>query len=97
MDGYGRQNGIHDEIDGAEFLSTAIRGSLQVIELANIDSANTNDLGAGSNGCHFFSNALGLLDIAADDAGIGAEVNQSTNLGTANSAGSTGAENDFVI
>lgn len=96
-DRYGKQNGIHDEVDGAELLSTAFSGSLQVIEFANIDSTDTDDLGAWSNSCHLSSDALGLLDVAADDAGIGAEVNQSTNLGTADCASSAGAEDDFVI
>ena len=87
---------IHDKIDRAKFLSTSISSPFQALELANIHSANPNHLGPGADCCHLERSALGFLYIAANDASIGAQVNQGAHLGTTNGACAACAKDDLV-
>jgi hypothetical protein len=87
---------IHDIVDATELLDTALGGALQVVEVSNINGANANDLGPRAACGNILSDALCLLDIATDDTRICSEVNQSANLGTADCASTTCAEDDLV-
>lgn len=88
---------IHNKVNRTKLLNTALGGSLKIIEFTNIDCANADYFGARSDGGHVSGSGFSLFNIATDDAGICAEVNQSAYLGAADSTGATSAENDLVI
>ena len=93
----GRDRYVHHVVDCAKFFDAAIRGPLQVIELANIHGSDTNHFGAWAHCCDILGDSLGLLDIATDDASISAEVHQGADLSTANGTCTTCAEDYLVI
>jgi hypothetical protein len=64
----------HDEIDPSELLDTALNCLLQILELAHVHGTNPNHLGTGSGCRYVLGNALGLLYITANDAGVGTQV-----------------------
>lgn len=88
--------GLHHIVDSTKLLDATLHGSLQVVELSNIDGTDANDLGAGTRGGNVLSHCLGLLYVATDDARVGSEVNQGTNLSTADCASTACAEDDLV-
>ena len=63
---------------------------------ADVDVADAEDAGAGADFGNLFGGGLGLFDAAADDAGVGAEVDHGPGLGAADGARSAGDEEDPV-
>lgn len=92
-----QQKNIHNKINRTKLLDTALSGSLEIIEFANVDCANADHFSTRSDGSHVSGGGFSLFDIATDDAGISTEMDQSTNLGTADGASATSAEDDLVI
>ncbi len=60
----------------------------------HINTAEAEHAGARTGGGNVLGDALGLLDVAADDAGVGAEVDEGAGLGAADGAGAAGDEED---
>jgi len=77
-------------------LRALVRCVLQALRIPHVDSAEAEDFGALSGGRYVFSHAFCFLDIAADDAGVGAEVDEGADLGAADGPGAASAEDDFV-
>lgn len=65
--------------------------------LSNVDSSNADNLGTWPNLGDFPSNPLSLLDVAADNAGIGTEVDDGFCLSTADIASTTSHKNYSVL
>lgn len=87
---------VHDKINGAKLLCTTLDSFFQAVEFAHVHSTNANDLGTLSGCGNVLGHALRLLDIATDDAGIGAEIHHRPDLRAANGACAAGAEDDLV-
>jgi hypothetical protein len=66
--------GVHDKINTSKLLDTALDCLLQVVELAHVHRANADNLGTRPGSRNVLSDTLGLLYIATDDAGVGAEM-----------------------
>jgi len=64
--------------------------------IPHIDAADAEHAGAVPDLCDLLGRGLGLLDAAADDAGVGAEVHQGPGLGAANGTGAASDEQDPV-
>lgn len=64
--------------------------------LSDIDVADANDLGATSNLGDLFGSSLGLCRVAADDAGVGTEMDERPGLSTADIA-STASDKDNPV
>ena len=62
----------------------------------HIDIADADHTGAAPDLCNLLGRGLGLLDAAADDAGIGSEMDERTGLRAANRSRSAGDEQDAV-
>jgi hypothetical protein len=65
---------VHDKINASKLFDTALDCLLQVVELAHVHRANADNLGTGPGSRNVLSDTLGLLYIATDDAGVGAEM-----------------------
>lgn len=65
--------------------------------LAHIAAANANDLGARTDLGNVFGGSFGLLDVSANDAGVGAEADQCAGLHAADGASTAGHEDDAVV
>ena len=87
---------LHDKVDAAELLRRPVGSSLQVLRLPHVDAAQGEHLRASAAGGDVGSGKLGLLDVAADDGGVGPEMHQSADLSAANGAGTSGTEDDLV-
>lgn len=74
---------VHDKINTTQLLHATINSSLQTIKTAHIRRANTDDFSARSRGRDTRGHLFGLFDVAADDACVGAEVDESADLGAA--------------
>lgn len=61
---------------------------------AHINTAEPQHAGARAGGGDVLGDALSLLDVAADDAGVGAQVDEGAGLGAADGAGAAGDEED---
>lgn len=64
--------------------------------IPHIDAADAEHAGAVPHLCDLLGRGLGLLDAAADDAGVGAEVHQGPGLGAANGSSAASDEQDPV-
>ena len=87
---------LHQEINTPEFIDAAVDGLLKGVDAADVDAAHANDFGAGAGGGDVFGDGGCFLFIAADDAGVGAEVDEGADLGGADAAVAAGAEDHFV-
>lgn len=86
----------HDKINRPKLFCTSIRCSLQALWIPHVDVSETKHLCARSRRRNVGSDALRLLDLATDDAGICAEVDEGADLGAANCACAASAKDDFV-
>lgn len=87
---------LHDEVDAAELLRGLVGGGLQILRLPHVNASQGEHLRAGAAGSDIGSGILCLLDVAADDGGVGPEMHQSADLSAANGAGTSGTEDDLV-
>lgn len=87
---------VHDKINTAKLLDTALSRIFQTVEFPNIHSADADDLGTRSNRGNLLCSTLSLLYITTNDTGIGTEVNQRADLGTANGASAACTEDHLV-
>jgi hypothetical protein len=62
----------------------------------HINIADAEHTGAAPDLCNLLGGGLGLLYVAADDAGIGSEMDERAGLSTANCPGSARDEQDAV-
>jgi hypothetical protein len=88
---------VHEEINGPKLFDTRIDGLLQTLWTADVDGANAEDFRTRARGHDVFGHAFRLFHVAADYAGICAQVDHGADLGTADGAVSAGAEDDFVV
>lgn len=86
----------HDKINATQLLCTTIRGILQVLSFAHIYGADADDFCAWTHGRDILGSGFGLFDVAANNAGVCSEMNQSADLATTDSASTAGAEDDLV-
>lgn len=86
----------HYEVDGAQFLDTALDGILDTLDLAHIHGPDANDLRTLSGRGDIARGRLGLFNIPTDNTGVGAQVNHGAYLGAADGACATGTEDDLV-
>lgn len=92
----GRGRDSHDEVEAPELLDASAHRCFEARHLAHVDGADAEDFRARSRRGDVAGHAFGLVDVAADDAGGGAEVNHCSDLGAADCACAAGAEDDFV-
>jgi hypothetical protein len=78
-------------------LDAALGGALQAVYVPDIYCADADYFGAFAGrlnvGCHWFR----LLNVAANDAGVGTQMHKGSNLGAADGTCSTGTEDYFVF
>ncbi len=91
------QDHSHAEINASELLHTHFHRLVQTLRTSDVDRANAQHLGAGASRHERPGHGLGLLDVATDDAGVGAEVDQGSDLGAADGAVAAGAEDHLVF
>ena len=87
---------IHQEIHAPKLLHAGIHRLLQTLKTPHVHTAQPKYLRSLSRGRDVLRNAVGLLDVPSDDAGVGAEVDEGADLGGADAAVAAGAEDDFV-
>ena len=88
---------IHNIVDAPQLLDTAAGGIIEALYLSHIHGSDADHLGSRAGGRNVFGNLLGLLDIAADDACVGAEVDESADLRAAYRASAAGAKDYFIL
>ena len=86
----------HEEVNGAELLDAGVDRFLQALWAADVHGADADHFGPFPRRHDVLRHALGLGDVAADDAGVGAEVDHGADLGAADGAVAASAEDDFV-
>ena len=64
-------NNSHEEINASQLFDTCVHSFLDALHAPDIDGAEAEDFRAFSRGGYVFGHAFGLLDVAANDAGIG--------------------------
>jgi hypothetical protein len=87
----------HHKVYPSQLLCTSCGSFVQALRLPNVHGPETNNFRSWSRSGNILGHCLCFLNIAAYDAGIGAEVNESAHLGAADRAGAAGAEDDFVV
>ena len=80
-EGGGGMVDVHHVVDAAEVMDAALDGLLEAFDLADVDVAEAEDFGAGACGRDRGGHGFGFGDVAADDAGVGAEVDEGPHLG----------------
>lgn len=65
--------------------------------LAHVASSKANDLSARSSRRDIFRGSLCLLNVSAQDEGVGAESNQGSGLHAANGSRAAGDEDDLAL
>jgi hypothetical protein len=63
----------------------------------HVHAADAYDFGTRADLCDLLRRILRLGDVASDDAGVCAEVNERASLGAADVAGAAGHESDPII
>ena len=94
---FGRFGGLHYEIDTSESFDAFLYGVLEAFDTAHVNGSETEDFGAFACGGDVAGHSFGFFDVAADYAGVGAEMDHCSYLGAADRAGAAGAEYDFVV
>lgn len=92
-----REDCVHDKINATQLLHATIDSSLDTIETAHIRRANTDDFRTRSRSRDTDRHLFGFFDVAADNACVGAEVDECADLGAAYCASTTGAEDYFIL
>lgn len=92
-----RKDCVHDKINTTQLLHATIHSGLETIKTAHIRRANTDDFRTWSRSRDTGGHLFGFFDVAADDACVGAEVDESADLGAAYCASTTGAEDYFIL
>ncbi len=77
-------------------LRMRLRGGTPETYISNIDIADAQHFGSAPDKSDLLCRGLSLLGIAANDAGISAEVDESPGLSAANRAGTARDEHDSV-
>ena len=88
--------GVHYEIYPSQLLGAFGGSFVQALGFPDVNGADTEDLRAGPRGGDVFGHGFCFFNVAADDAGVCAEVDEGADLGAADGAGAAGAEDDFV-
>lgn len=86
---------VHNIINPTELPNSPLGRLRQALEAANIHPSKTDDLRSFARRLEVLCHCLGLLDIAADDGGVGSQVNEGSYLSRADRACATGAEDNF--
>jgi hypothetical protein len=88
---------LHAEIYASELFDTRLDGFLQAGWASHVDRSDAKDLWAGTGGHERLGHGFGFLDVSADNAGIGAEMDHCSHLGAADAAVATCAEDNFIF
>ena len=91
------QKRIHGEINPTQLLDTAIDGGLQAVEAAYVNVTNADNFGARSRSGNIFGHRLCLLNVAADYAGVGTQINHGADLGATDGASAACTEDHLVV
>lgn len=87
---------LHQEIDSPKHFHALIDCLLQALDASHIDFANSQDFAPGSRSLQIFGNRLGLFLVSSDNTGVCAQMDQGSNLRTADGAVSACAKDHFV-
>jgi hypothetical protein len=87
---------LHDEVDTSKLPDTTVCGTFQALGITDIGCANSNDLGPWASGSNVARHVLGLLDIAAHNAGVGTQMDQGANLSAADGTRTSSAEDHLI-
>lgn len=87
----------HTEIQAPQLFHTSVCSILQTLGIPHINSPDAQNLCSWACCGDVYGHRLCFLDIATDDAGISAEVDEGADLGRTDCAGATSAEEDFVV
>ena len=71
---------VHHVVNSSQLIHTPLHRFLKALVLPHVDVAQSKDFGAFACGGDVCGHRLGFGDIAADDAGVGAEVDESADL-----------------
>ena len=88
---------LHHKVDAPKFTNTLIHCGLHALHIPDVDRPYTQNLRSSSRCGDVFGHVLSLLWVPAYNAGIGAEVDQRSNLGAAYCARATSTEDDLVV
>lgn len=70
---------------------------MEAFDTAHVNGSDAEDFGAFASGGDVAGHSFGLFDVAADYAGVCAEMDHCSHLGAADGTCAAGAEYDFVV
>ena len=88
---------LHYIVYSTELLDALLYGFLQALDVPDINCTDAQHFYSGPGGCYILSHAFCFLDIASHYAGIGAKVDEGSDLSTAYGPCAACAEDYFVF
>ena len=88
---------IHYIVDSSKLLDALLHGFLQALHVPDINCSDTQYFCSLSGGSYILSHVFCFLDLAAHYAGVGAEMDEGSDLSTADGSCATCAEDYFVF
>jgi len=93
----GERENKHEKVNATEFFHAGVNCFLETLYAPNVNGPNANNSATLARGSNVLCHPLRLLDIAADDAGVGAQMNEGADLDRADTAIASSAEDNFAI
>ena len=93
----GLWGGIHHIVNFPELLDALLYGFLQALHVPDINCSDTQHFCSFPSGSYILGHAFCFLDIASHYAGVGAEVDEGSDLSAADGSCAACAEDYFVF